>query len=137
MTVSSNTQGITYFDSRRRDSFLGGGGVLYLYLGGKTLRYSFLCSSKKFAFWLIWFCARYEICSKLTVKASEYVKLTIKSLLLMCSNLNTFQFLLQCFYCWLRSVGAGAIACCSDVCAYWNQLRRSFHLWRNLVNKLH
>ena len=32
MTVSSNTQGITYFDSRRRDSFLGGGGGSYIYI---------------------------------------------------------------------------------------------------------
>ena len=52
--------------------------------------------------------ARCEICSKLTIKTPEYINLTIKLknkdtidvvLVSFLLTLNTFDFLLQCFYC--------------------------------------
>ena len=48
-------------------------------------------------------------------------------------TLNTFHFLLQCFYCWLWSVSfrLGLLFVVLTLCACWNQFRQSFPLWRN------
>ena len=53
-------------------------------------------------------------------------------------NLNTFHFLLQCFYCWIWSVNRwlGLLLVALTFCACWNQFRQSFHFCRNKVNKL-
>ena len=52
---------------------------------------------------------------------------------------NMFHFLLHCFYCWLWSVNYWLVLLfvILTLCACWNQFRKSFHSWRNYVNKLH
>ena len=64
------------------------------------------------------------------VKNKETVDVTLASLFL---TLNTFHFFLQCFYCWLWSVNCrlGLLFVVQTLCGCWNQLRQSFHLWRN------
>ena len=95
---------------------VGSGG---LYCTGKSLQHAF-CSTYYFSFFFpilsSYFCIfhvvrRCEIYSKLPIKAAEYVKLRIRltidtvevTLVSLLLTLNTFHFLLQCFYCWLWS----------------------------------
>ena len=70
------------------------------------------------------------------VNNKDTVDVVLVSLLL---TLNTFHFLLQCFYCWLWSVNCqlGLLLVVLTHRACWNQFRQSFLLWRNWVNKLH
>ena len=66
------------------------------------------------------------------VKNKDTVDVVLASLLL---TLNTFHFLLHCFYCWLWSVNcpAGFVFYCSDAFShfYVPLLTISFSLWRN------
>ena len=70
------------------------------------------------------------------VNNKDTLDVVLVSLLL---NLNTFHFLLQCFYCWLWSVNCWRelLLVVLTLCVCWNQFRQSFHLQRNKVNKLH
>ena len=64
------------------------------------------------------------------VKNKDTIDVVLASLLL---TLNTFHFLLQCFYCWLWSLNCwvGLLFVVMTLCACWNQFRWSFHLWKN------
>ena len=64
------------------------------------------------------------------VKNKDIVDVVLASLLL---TLNTFHFLLHCFYCWLGLVNCrlGLLFVVLMLCACWNQLRQNFHLWKN------
>ena len=64
------------------------------------------------------------------VKNKGTVGLVLASLLL---TLNTFHFFLQCFYCWLWLVNChlGLLFVVLTHCGCWNQVKPSFHLWRN------
>ena len=63
------------------------------------------------------------------VKNKDTADIVLTSLLL---HLNTFHLLLQCFYCclwWINyQLGLSVVL---TLCAWWNQFRQSFHLWRN------
>ena len=64
------------------------------------------------------------------VKNKDTIDVVLASLLL---TLNTFHFLLQCFYCWLWSLNCwvGLLFVVMTLCACWNQFRQSLHLWKN------
>ena len=72
-------------------------------------------------------------------KNKDTIDVALASLLLI---LNTFDFLLQCYYCWLWSGNCrlGLLFVALTLCACQNlrnQFRQSFHSWTNYVNKLH
>ena len=78
-------------------------------------------------------CARCEICSKLTIKAPKYVKLTIKTPLTLLSSLltlNKFHFLLQRFFDWLWLVNC-QLGLLLDYCFNSNNLNHPKHAKRN------
>ena len=64
------------------------------------------------------------------VKNKDTVDVVLAYLFL---TLNTFHFLLHCFYCWLWSVNyrLGLLFVVLTLCACWNQFRQSFQPWRN------
>ena len=94
-------------------------------------------------FWHISRCTSYGICSKVTIKAPEYVKLTIKltiktPLTSFWSRIIKFEhipLMLQCSFCWLSSVNCrlGLLLVVLTFCACWNQFRKSSHLRRNYI----
>ena len=88
-------------------------------------------------FWYISSCARCEICSKLTITAPKYVKLTIKltiktplTLFSSLLTLNTFHFLLQRFFDWLWLVNC-QLGLLLDYCFNSNNLNHPKHAKRN------
>ena len=60
------------------------------------------------------------------VKNKDTVDVVLATLLL---TLRTFNFLLQCFYCWLWSVNCwlGLLFVNLMLCGCWNQFGQSFH----------
>ena len=145
------------YKQRTKEKFDGlifgcGDGLYLVYSGRKTLQFAIWSIRLTFiirisVFFMFSCRVKCEIYSKLTIKTPEYITLTIKLKITtpftsfwplytfwpLYATLDTFQFLLQSFYCWLWSVNCrlGLLFVVLTLCSCWNKFRQIFHLWRN------